>query len=134
MKKKEFQNCRAILKVSLWWQIRDIVAGAICHLCSAWLIIKVIKIFSLCSTHLFLHAHSKSFSWYMWVSQPEEKYKSWRLVALTLVDDLPINLDATSDFLPPPPFILKCLLSLTITVLSHIGLSVWLKTCISEDC
>lgn len=64
--KERVSNCRAVLKVSLWWQIRDMVAGAICQLCSAWLIIKVIKIYPLCCTHLFPHAHSRSSSWYMW--------------------------------------------------------------------
>lgn len=57
---------------------------AVHQLCSVWLIIKVTKIYPLCSTHLFPHAHSRSrFSWYLWVSQPVEKYKRGRLVVWT---------------------------------------------------
>lgn len=57
---------------------------AVQQLCSVWLIIKVTKIYPLCSTHLFLHAYYRSSSsWFLWVSQPVEKYKRGRLVVWT---------------------------------------------------
>ena len=36
-------NCKAVLKVSVQWQIRDIATAAVHQLCSAWFIVKVTK-------------------------------------------------------------------------------------------
>ena len=36
-------NCKAVLKVSVQWQITDIATAAVHQLCSAWLIVKVTK-------------------------------------------------------------------------------------------
>ena len=36
-------NCKAVLKVSVQWQIRDIATAAAHQLCSAWFIVKVTK-------------------------------------------------------------------------------------------